>query len=117
MDPKSEFNKAIAEGNMKLVRLIIKDTIEIDPNLDVFDAYCKAADGELNDLWDDHDGSVMESDKSKWNRTLLKWERTKLISNFSKERVNFLKDLVKYIQNAESNSSSSSTSTGATGKK
>lgn len=110
-DPKSAFNKSITEGNMKLVRLIIKDTIEIDPTLDVFDAYCKAADGELNDLWDDHDGSVMESDKSKWNRTLLKWERTKLISNFSKERVNFLKDLVKYIQNAESNDSGSSAST------
>ena len=88
-----EFREAISAGNTRLVRIMLKDSITIDPSFSKFDELSDYASTRLPNLYDEHDGEVFPADVSAYTVDLLDEQMVSLIYNFSIERVDFLREI------------------------
>lgn len=92
-----EFKKDVDSKNVRSVRIMLKDSMIIDPTFKEFDERIRYAETKLPDLYDDHDGENFSHDLSKWNKDYMNEQMVNLIHNFSKERIEFLKKLCRHI--------------------
>lgn len=104
-----EFREAISAGNTRLVRIMLKDSITIDPSFSKFDELSDYASARLHDLYDEHDGEVFPADVSACTVDLLDEQMVSLIYNFSKERVNFLRKICAVLYPEKSPATPNST--------
>lgn len=79
------------------VRIILKDSILVDPTLKQFDEMLEFAKENMQDLFDEQDEEILKYDCSEWNETYLNNQMVKVVNNFSQERINLLRDMIKYI--------------------
>ena len=93
------FYEAVENGNVRLVRIMMKDSLIVDPSFGQFDEMEKAAKGML-DLYEPHDGRDLEADSDKWDEMYMNKLMVQVISNFSRERVGHLKKVVRHLQPA-----------------
>lgn len=94
----SEFKNAVDSNNIGLVRIMLKDSLMIDPTGKFFDELFNYAQDRLgNELLEKYDGENLIYDKNLWNKKFFNQEMIKLIDNFSIERINFLKEICKFI--------------------
>ena len=92
-----DFKRAVDTKNIRLARIMLKDSLIIDPTFEEFNELLNYAEQELPDLYDEHDGTKFSFDRSYWNKDVLNDQMVELVYNFSKERVDFLKKLCRHI--------------------
>ena len=92
------FRKAVSAGDIRYIRIMMKDSLLGDVTFNEFDEMDKLA-RTVPGLYDDeHDGRGFEEDRSKWNDGYMNTLMVEVIDNFSIERVEHLKDVVRYLR-------------------
>ena len=92
-----EFSKAVDEKKYTKIKIILKDSMLVDPTMKQFDELLAYATEHLGNLYEEHDGENLEYDTTLWNETYLNRQMVIVVSNFSKERVGLLKNMVRYL--------------------
>lgn len=91
------FYEAVKSGNVRRVRIMMKNSLLVDPTFEEFNAMEKAA-ASMTGLYDEHDGKELVDDRSSWNDEYMNRVMVKVISNFSHERLDHLKEVVRYLR-------------------
>ena len=90
-----EFKAAIRSKNYLRARIMLKNSLLIDPTFVQFCEMLKYAKKELPDIVVPYDKAPLENDTSKWNQDLMNLELVQLVDNFSNERIDHLKNIIK----------------------
>lgn len=90
------FNEAVNSNNVRRVRIMMKDSLLVDPKFNLFKEMDSVA-SKMQGLYQEHDGRAFNLDKSTWNKDYMNKLMVQVVSNFSHERVNHLKDVVHYL--------------------
>ena len=105
------FYEAVQSGNVLRVRIMMKDSLLVDPTFTDFSAMEKAA-ASMEGLYDKHDGTELTEDCSLWNEDYMDKMMVKVLSNFSHERIDHLKEVVRYLRPAAKTSAPKNDQTG-----
>lgn len=89
-----EFKKAVEERDLLRVRIMLKDSLIIDPSFGKFEKMLRCANAEFRDIYVNYDGGQLERNPEKWNQQTLNHELVELVDNFSKERIDHLKKVI-----------------------
>jgi len=93
MEINSDFKKAVDSKKVRLTRIMLKNSIILDPTFKEFDVLLKYAEMNLSDLYDAHDGETFSNDITSWTKEYMNQEMVKVVDNFSKERIEFLRKI------------------------
>lgn len=91
------FRNAVASGDVRSIRIMMKDSLLVDPTFTEFnemEQYVRTLDG----LYDTHDGRMLEENPSVWNNDYMNKLMVQVVGNFSHERINRLKDIVRHLR-------------------
>jgi hypothetical protein len=92
----NSFREAVSNGNVKGVRIMMKDSLLVDPSFDEYDMMARLASG-VRGLYDTHDGREFISDKSGWDKNYMDKLMVQVVGNFSRERNEHLKEVVRML--------------------
>lgn len=92
-----EFKEAVQAGKTRLVRIMLKNSLLVDPTGVQFDEMDRYAAESIGNIYTEHDGEVLNFDVSSWNEAYLNQQMVTVISCFSKERVALLKSMVRVL--------------------
>ena len=98
-----EFKKAVDSKKLVRVRIMLKDSLLVDPTLDQFDQMEKYAASVLDDLYVPHDGTSLNFDIASWNEDYLNEQMVAVVSIFSKERIDLMKSMVRQMYKEKAN--------------
>ena len=90
------FYQAVKEKNVRLVRIMMKDSLIVDPSFQQFSEMEREAE-KVMDIYEPHDGRELEENRDKWNEEYMDKLMVQVISNFSQERIENLKAVVRKI--------------------
>jgi len=93
----SAFTDAVKDNNVRLIRIMMKDSLLLDPSFKQFDEMNRLAK-DVPGLYDEHDGRELDEDPSHWNDDYMNELMVQVISNFSHERVELLKKVVAHLK-------------------
>ena len=93
------FYNAVREKDLRSIRIMMKDSLLIDPSFKQFEEMQKAASG-LKGLFVPHDGRELEG-QGGWDKDYMNAEMVRIVNNFSHERVNHLKKVVRFLYPAK----------------
>lgn len=96
------FYEAVNSNNLRRVRIMMKDSLLVDPEFNLFKEMDRSA-SRMQGLYAEHDGREFNLDKSTWNKDYMNKLMVQVVSNFSHERVNHLKDVVSYLNSSNQN--------------
>ena len=91
------FYEAVKSGNVRRVRIMMQDSLLVDPTFTEFNAMEKAA-ASMVGLYDEHDGKELVEDRTLWNDDYMDKVMVKVLSNFSHERIDHLKEVIRYLR-------------------
>jgi hypothetical protein len=95
------FKNYVQKKDLKSIRITLKNTVYQDPSKEDYNAnvaYLKEKDPELyNQLYETHDGTKFNEDKSSWDKKYLNQIQVDLSDNFSRQRVDHLFEVAQYI--------------------
>lgn len=91
------FYDAVNDGNIRRIRIMMKDSLLVDPSFAGFEEMARAAQS-LKGLYDVHDGREFISDCSLWNDDYMDKLMVQVVNNFSHERIEHLKEVVHYLR-------------------
>lgn len=91
------FYEAVPSGNVRRVRIMMQDSLLVDPTFSEFNAMEKVA-AAMTGLYDKHDGKEFIEDQTLWSDEYMDSVMVKVLSNFSHERINHLKEVVRYLR-------------------
>lgn len=97
MSLSNAFYEAVNEGNVRLVRIMMKDSLLLDPTFSSF-AEMERAAANMVGLYDCHNGKQFIEDSSEWNDDYMNKLMVEVVLNFSHERVDHLKDVVHFLR-------------------
>jgi len=103
----NSFYEAVKDGNVRRVRIMMKDSLLVDPTFTDFNNMIKTA-SSMTGLYDAHDGREFIFDEKQWTDDYMDKLMVQVVSNFSHERINHLKDVVRYLRPVRKSESSSS---------
>lgn len=92
----NEFTNAVTQNDVRLVRIMLKDSLVVDPTFAEFDQMISLAE-TMNGLFDAHDGETLNYDVSSWTKDYMDEEMVQVVYNFSKERLDLLKSICKHL--------------------
>lgn len=97
MSLPNAFYEAVNEGSVRRVRIMMKDSLLLDPTFSGFSEMEREAN-KLSGLYDAHDGKSFIEDKNEWNDEYMDKLMVEVVLNFSHERIDHLKDVVHYLR-------------------
>lgn len=97
MAVSAEFKDAVNSGNLIRVRVMLKNSMQSDLTLRDFEEKVKYAESNLPDLYDVHDGEMLNDDITTWSFDALDTQTARVVNNFSRERVDYIKKLVRHL--------------------
>lgn len=103
------FRKASATCDVSGIRIMMKDSLLVDPTFGEFKEMENLAKG-VDGLYDPHDGRELNPDKTAWNDDYMNKLMVQVVGNFSHERINHLKDVVFYLRPVAPRSQTSASS-------
>ena len=95
------FIQAVAEHDLKKIRLSISNELLLDPRGLSFYEMVKYASDNISDLFEDDDNSEIISDMALWNEEYLSGLHVKLNKNFSKIKLEHFEDVAKIVLKAK----------------
>lgn len=93
----NEFIQAVQSGNLIRVRIMLKDSLLVDPSATQFTEMEHYATSKIEHLYSEHDGEVLNFDSTTWNEDYLNQQLVTAINCFSKERIDLLKRMVQHL--------------------
>lgn len=93
----NSFYEAVKEGNVRRVRIMMKDSLLVDLTFTDFNNMEKAAH-TMSGLYDEHDGREFIVDPSQWNDDYMDKLMVQVVNNFSHVRIDHLKDVVRHLR-------------------
>ena len=84
------FLEEVSEGDVLGIRIIMKNSLLVDPSFKDFDEREKLAKDVIG-LYDEHDGAELDYDKSNWSEDYMNMLMVEVVGNFSHERIDHLK--------------------------
>lgn len=96
---RQEFIDAVNSKDYDLVKIMLCNSLLVDPSGSNFDSMFNYAKKNLSGLVESFDGGVLNNDTSYWNKDYLDEQLLKLEDNFSLERIEFVKLLCATILN------------------
>lgn len=97
MKISQEYVESVKREDVLMVRIMLKDSLIVDPTFVEFDELLAYAEDNLTSLYDVHDGEKFNNDISTWTKDYMDEQMVKVIDNFSKERISFLKKICGYL--------------------
>lgn len=97
MAVSQEFQTALDNKDIMTVRIMLKDSLVVDPTFTEFGEMLRLAEKSLDSLYDEHDGEELINDGSRWNKDYMDTQMVKVIRNFSKERIELLKNICSHL--------------------
>lgn len=97
MSLTNAFFNAVNTNNVRRVRMMMKDSLLVDPTFEEFSEMEKAA-REIDGLYDVHDGRELIADQSFWNDDYMNRLMVQIVNNFSHERIEHLKEVVRHLR-------------------
>ena len=94
---KESFKQAVAAKEKIKVRVMLKDSMLIDPTLTAFEEMLAYAEERIKPFYDKHNGEKLVQESSKWTEKYLDKQMVAVITNFSIERINLLRRMVPKI--------------------
>lgn len=91
------FFEAIKSENLRRIRIMMKDSLLIDPSFEEFEEMEKEAK-QVRGLYEEHDGRELIMDRSQWDDFYMDKLMVQVVNNFSYERIKHLKDVVRYLR-------------------
>ncbi|OMD44062.1 hypothetical protein [Paenibacillus odorifer] len=91
------FINAVTVGNVRGIRIMMKDSLLVDPTFAEFNQMEQYA-RNMNGLYDEHDRRELEDDKTAWNDDYMNKLMVQVVGNFSHERISRLKEIVRYLR-------------------
>ena len=91
------FREAVKTGNVRRIRIMMKDSLLTDPTFQHLKEMEQAA-SSIQGLYDPHDGKEFEQNVQKWNDDYMNRQMVRVVSNFSHERIAHLKEVVRYLR-------------------
>ena len=64
------FHEAVSTGNVRRVRIMMKDSLLVDPSFREFNEMERAA-ATMHKLYDVHDGRALDENKEHWNKDYM----------------------------------------------
>lgn len=92
-----EFKSVVADKNLLRTRIMLKDSLIIDPTFVQFSEMISYAKMNLPNLMVDYDEEYLEEDSSKWTSETMNEELVQLVTNFSDIRIRHLKKVVSKV--------------------
>lgn len=92
-----EFMDAVQADKLMRVRIMLKDSLLVDPTSTQFDEMANYAERKMGDIYVEHDGENLNYDVSYWNERYLNEQMVLSVNNFSRERINLLKSMVRAL--------------------
>ena len=93
----NSFYEAVESNSVRRVRIMMKDSLLVDPTFLQFKEMEKAASG-MGTLYDEHDGRDFKLTEDSWNDDYMNELMVQVVGNFSHERIEHLKDVVRYLR-------------------
>jgi hypothetical protein len=97
MTVADSIKNAISIGDIKSIRIMMKNSLLVDPTFAEFNEMSGLVRG-VSGLYDLHDGREFEYDKSAWNDDYMNKIMVQVVSNFSHERLDHLKEVVRHLR-------------------
>lgn len=91
------FFEAVSSRNIRRIRIMMKDSLLVDPSFSEFHKMENEASGVI-DLYDIHDGGEFLVDKSLWNDSYMNDLMVQVVINFSHERIEHLQQVVHFLR-------------------
>ena len=91
------FKEAVAEGNVRKIRIMLKDSLLVDPTFARFNEMEKVA-SSVEGLYDEHDGRNFIANSEEWDDAYMDKIMVQVVGNFSHERISHLKDVVRKLR-------------------
>ena len=85
------FRKALEQKDIRMVRIIIKDSLVVDPTFTEMEEMLREAARAQLDLYDPHNGEELNRDREQWNKAYMDSQMSALLRNFCRERLDLLK--------------------------
>lgn len=99
----NEFMEAVQSGKMMRVRIMLKDSLLVDPTAAQFDEMEHYAIEKMGNIYTEHDGEVLNFDVASWNEDYLNQQMVVVVNCFSKERIDLLKGMVRFLYKEKAN--------------
>ena len=93
----SEFKLAVANNDILLTRIMLKDALILDPTFEKFDEMMVHVRRNIPDILVPFDGDYLENDRNKWDIDVMNRELVQLLDNFSEIRIKHLKQVVSVV--------------------
>lgn len=93
----SAFQEAVSEKNIRKIRIMLKDSLLVDPSFERFREMEKAA-LSVGGLYDTHDGRAFIENPEEWDESYMNKMMVQVVGNFSHERVEHLMDVVRKLR-------------------
>ena len=91
------FKSAVAAGDVRGIRIMMKDSLLVDPSFTEFNEMNSLA-RSVSGLYEPHDEREIIKDSSTWNDNYMNKLMVQVVGNFSNERVDHLKDVVRFLR-------------------
>lgn len=91
------FREAVNAGNVRRIRIMMKDSLLVDPTFKEFKEM-ENASASVEGLYDIHDGREFELNKKSWDDNYMDKQMVQLVGNFSHERIQHVKEVVRYLR-------------------
>jgi len=91
------FQEAVSEGNVRKIRIMLKDSMLVDPTFGRFKEMERAA-RNVEGLYDIHDGRPFVENSEEWDDSYMDKLMVQVVGNFSHERVEHLMAVVKKLR-------------------
>jgi len=91
------FRDAVASGDVRSVRIMMKDSLLVDRTFSVFEEMGRLAQN-MGGLYDPHDGREFKTEKYEWDDSYMDKLMVQIVGNFSHERLAHLKEVVRHLR-------------------
>lgn len=112
MSQSKEFIDAVTNGELTLVRVMLKDSLVMDPTFKEFNELISYAEKNISGLYEEHDDEDFETESSLWDKGYMNKQLNNLMYNFSKSRIEHLKKVCSVIYSDRISNASSKRSYG-----
>lgn len=92
-----EFRQAVQNKDTRMVRIMLKNSLVVDPTFAEFNQMNALAEANIEALYDEHDGELLKSETTAWTKDYMDEQMVQVVYNFSKERINLLKSICRQL--------------------
>jgi len=92
-----DFKKTVSEGDVRLVQIILKDSLIIDPTFREFNEMFEYSKNRMPGLLAEFDNGKLDYSEINWSKDYINELKVELMDNFSNKRIEHLKKICAYI--------------------